>query len=462
MQKYITLLLFVMISISVVAQNVVVSGVAEGQKGKLVRVIVYSDQFSTVEKTLAETRTNDDGEFLLKFWINKTQFAFFAFELEKGEFYISPGSTYKFKVFIDSLSGDASIFDRLPLRFTLDADDAGVQQSIGNYNVAYNNFLYNNINAIYKSRDKTVVTNFISEMRNNYINNNSEYVNNYVDYSLASLQWLSGKENNTQILEKYIINKPVLYNNIQYTSFFKEFFKNFDFEKAYTHSELILAINNPNFDVLTNLLMRNKQIAADTRVFEIVEMLLLSRNYYNRDVEKKQVILKLNNISNTSNYIENKLIANNYITELQAMQNGSRAPDFTLIDINNDTVSLDSFKGKFILLSFTKDNCKICNFHMQKLNDIKKQLSDKFEIVTVVAGDNMSGIVEYAKGKGFTWPILKSGDNILVFEDYDIVAYPSYIFINPDGTVAYAHMPMPEENMEVYIKRFMEGYINTN
>ena len=459
MNKSISLLLFVLVSLSAISQNVVIIGKAANQENKLVRVIVYSDQFSMLENTIAQTRTNKLGEFTMKFDVKKTQFAFLAFGLEKGEFYLSPGSTYNFTIKIDTTTANKSIFDRLPLNFNLQADDGGITQAIGDFNISYNDFVYNNINSIYKSRDKSVVMKFITDMKESYANTNMEYVNNYVDYSLASLLWLSRKENNSQIIENYFTNKPVLYNNIQYTAFFKDFFKSyFASEKLYSYSELVLAINNSNADSLSGLLLRNEQFGSDNRIREILEMLLLSRNYYNRDIIKENIITKLNNIVNHSKFAENKLIATNYIIVLKEMQNGSPAPEFALIDSSLDTISLDNFNGRFVLLSFIKDNCRICNFHMRLLSDIKKQNNDKFEIVTIVAGSNMENVTDYTKEKGFNWPILKLDENILLLEDYNIAAYPSYIFINPDGTIAYAHLPMPEENMELYLQRFMDSY----
>lgn len=461
MKKSTICFLFILLAFTGLSQNVVITGKAANQANKLVRIIVYSDQFSMLEKTIAQTRTNNLGEFTMEFDVDETQFAFLALGLDKGEFYLSPNSNYNFIINIDTTTSNKSIFDRLPLRFTLQADDEGITEAIGNFNTIYNNFIYNNINSIYKSRDKSVVTNFITDTKKNYSKTNLKYVNNYIDYSLASLLWLSRKEKNNQIIENYFINKPVLYNNIQYTAFFKDFFKSyFTSEKLYTYNELVFAINNSNIDALQSLILRNEQFKVDTRLCEIIEMLLLSRNYYNRDIIKENVITKLNKISKKSRYTENRLIATNYIKVLMAMQNGSTAPHFALVNNDLDTISLNNFKGQFIVLNFIKDNCSICNHHMQLLNDIKNNNQDKFEIVTIVAGNNIDNVVSHANEKGFNWPILQIDTNILLLEDYNIATYPSYVFINPDGTIAYAHLPMPDENMELYLQRFMESYNN--
>ena len=463
MNKVGTLILLITLSLTGLSQNTTITGTTNGQPEKLIRIICYADEFSNLEHTIAETQTNSFGEFSLNVEVSQTKFAYIALGLDKGEFYLTPKADYYFNILTDTLSDKGSIFDRLPLNFTVKANDKGIQQDIGDFNIDYNDFVYNNFKSIYKSRDKSVVMQFVTYMQSKYTNDKPGYVKNYVQYTLAQLLWLSKKQNNRLILINYFINQPVLYNNIQYADFFKEFFKSyFTTEKTFTYEELILAINSSKSIQLDTLLERDEQLALDNRVREIAKMLLLSKNYYNRDVNKMQVISKLENIEQSSAFSENKLVAHNFIIKIQELQNGSLAPSFTLTNANNDSISLNDFNGKFVLLSFVKQDCKICNFHMQLLNDIKKQNGNEFDIITIVAGDKLDKFVDFAQSKGWKWPILKSGDNILLLEDYNIRAYPSYILINPDGTIAYAHLPMPNENMELYIQRFMNSYNSTH
>jgi len=112
----------------------------------------------------------------------------------------------------------------------------------------------------------------------------------------------------------------------QYVDFFKEFFNSyFDSENIYSYNELMIAVNSRSISVLDDLLSQDSLLSQDNRVREIVAMLLLSRNYHNRDVKKDRIILLLENIVKNSAYTENKLIARNFIVELGKLQNGSPA-----------------------------------------------------------------------------------------------------------------------------------------
>lgn len=458
MIKYITVLSFVLFVLTAGSQNVIVTGKAPNQANKLVRIITYDDLFSNLETTLVKTTTDESGDFAFGLDISDTKFAFLSLGLDKGEFYLSPNSSYLFDIPFDTSNSQGSIFDRLPLRFSILADDGNIQTSIEEFNIDYNDFVYNNVNRIYRSRDKSAVVNFISRMNEKYKEIDQEYFINYLDYSLASLLWLSKKNSNQVTLIDYFINKPVLYNNIQYTEFFKEFFRSyFNSEKTFRYEDVIPAINNSNsIEDLNHLISRDTLLAMDTRISEIVSMMILSRYYYDRYVNKEKVISKLDEIAKNSIFDENKKIALNYIVKLQVLQNGTPAPEFQLVNAIGEMDELSNYHGKFVLLAFTKTDCRMCEFHMKLLDEMSQKLG--FNILTIVAGDQNNETVTYATERGFTWPILKTGDNILLLEDYNIVAYPSYILINPDGTIAYVHLPMPEENMEIYIQRFIEKY----
>jgi thiol-disulfide isomerase/thioredoxin len=52
----------------------------------------------------------------------------------------------------------------------------------------------------------------------------------------------------------------------------------------------------------------------------------------------------------------------------------SKAPDFTLKDLNGKTVSLSAFKGKVVLLNFFATWCPPCRAEMPALNKLHHTL----------------------------------------------------------------------------------------
>ena len=456
--KQLLSLFLIITSFSIYGQNVIITGNVEDQMDKQIRVITYNDLFSNLKKTIGYTNTDSDGDFAMKLQLEEDKFAYLSVDLEKGEFYISPGSSYRFEIPKDTSTANKSIFDKLPLGFRLFADDGGLQAGIEEFNIEYNDFVYNNVNRIYRSRDKSTVKGFVSRMNDKYGNASIPYLKDYVSYTMASLLWLSKTKSNKDILKEYFINKPLIYNNIQYCDFFKEFFKSyFSSEKTFRYEDLIPALNTAHsIEPLFELINRDSLIQSDKRIGEVVAMLIMSRNYFDRYVEKAAVIEKFEFIADNSEYEENSEIANNFIKKLTSLQTDFPAPEFELEDNSGNIYSLDSLAGNFTLLSFVDNNCKVCQFHLKKLGEIQDKLN--FDFVSIVFGDSSNDFEDYARDRGFEWPVLNIGKNITLLEDYDVKVFPTYIFINPDGTIAYVHLPMPEENMELYLTRFMDRY----
>ncbi len=456
--KHFLSILFLILSITLAGQNVIITGNAQSQPDRLIRVIVYDDMFSNMESTIASERTDANGDFAFKIDISKDKFAYLALGLDKGEFYLSPGSSYRFEILNDTTKNKTSVFDRLPLGFIVKADDGGLHVDIEEFNIDYNDFVYNNVNRIYRSRDKSVVKNFISTMNNKYADHSVKYVSDYVYYTMANLEWIAKVHNNSEILDEYIINKPVLYNNIQYCDFFKEFFKSyFGSEKTFRYEDLIPALNSrSSLDELYNLVKRDTLLVKDDRVMELVTMLLMSRNYFDRYVDKEEVDWKFNEIASNSPFEENKNIARNYLKKLKHLLTDTPAPEIELFDSNGNLGSIEQFKDRFVLMAFVERDCKVCVSHLAHINELQKKLD--FEVLLITTNGSNGNYEKYIDNTDVDWSVLYTGENILILEDYNVRVFPTYVFLNPDGTIAYVHLPMPEENMEIYLTRFMQRY----
>ena len=439
------------------SQTALVKGKAEGQPNELVRVIVYADQFSKLPKTLASAYTDNNGLFELKPEIKQTDFAFLALGLKKGEFYLKPGAGYQFLIPKDTTENRGSVFDRLPLQFTLKAYDGGLADDIGNFNVEYNTFIYQNSNKIYHGRDKRFVTDFINKVNLQYDSLEDEYVKNYVKYSLISLQWVGRMMTSDSVISAFFVNQPILYHNIQYTEFFTDLFQSyFGYQKIFSYSEIVGAINSgKGFQAVDELLKRQENLARDDQLRELIGIFLIARKYYSADVIRGRAISLLKEIAQNSRFEENRNVAGNYIIKLRWLEPGTPAPAFSLKDASGKQVSLSELSNKVLLISFFRSDCKICLEQLAGLQTIQKKFGNKLKMVTLVYGKEFNNAVQYANDRNISWPFLNIENNILLLEAYNIRAYPTYIIVKPGGNIAMANAPKPDENLELYIRRYI-------
>ena len=436
------------------------NGKADGTSGELVRIIVYADQFSLLQKTIASTYTDENGAFSFSPEVDESTFAFIAVGLKKAEFYIKPCASYIFTIPLDTTSETGSIFDKKPLQFTYQADDEGLSDAITEFNIEYNKFLYEYADKIYRGRDKSSIVTFRDKIENQFKDVDNQYFKDYVRYTFASLEWISKMKNNVEILQEYFVDQPVLYQNIQYTEFFSEFFKSyFGYDKVFDYDDLIHAINEGDgVNEVFSLIERDSLFDNDINLRDLIVTNLIAKKYFSADILKDKVFALLEELSLVGSTNEIRNIAGNYIIKLKKLEPGRQAPNFSLKDAQGDSVDLQYFMDRHLLINFVKPDCMICLDHFQLLEELKKQFSNELQIVTIVYGEPYPEVVKYASDRDFRWPVLNLDDNILLLEAYNIRVYPSYVLINPDGSIGMATAPMPDENLDLFIRRQISNF----
>lgn len=457
--------MFLILPVHGMGQLIQISGQAKDRPGQLVRVTVYADQFSHLETTLATTQTDAAGKFELSFEYAHTDFAMLALNLDKGEFYLKPGASYIFDIEGGSRSDTLSYFDKMPLSFSLEATDDGLNESIEQFNVMYSTFVLEQFNSIYKSKNLDAVNEFEDHIYRVLNKQKDPYFEAYVKYKIASLQWVSRKRSSAQIIDQFYRGQAVLYRNIEYTGFFTELFENYpaNYVNLMPYSEIVEAFNErTSYADFDKILARDTLLMNQPQLRELVAMLSMSKYYYITDFNRGNVVKVLRQVERNSAYAGNRSVAANYITRLSKLSFGNPAPGFELKNKDGDAYSLNDFLGKFVLLNFVRPDCKLCFQYMPLLDELREKQNGALQIVNIVWGDPGHQFQQYAESRNYGWPVLDLGSEILLLEDYDIRTFPSYVIIRPDGTVAMSPAPMPEENLDYFLERFMKNYQKEN
>ncbi|MBP9838586.1 MAG: TlpA family protein disulfide reductase [Proteobacteria bacterium] len=127
---------------------------------------------------------------------------------------------------------------------------------------------------------------------------------------------------------------------------------------------------------------------------------------------------------------------------------GSKAIDFTLIDLQGKKYSLADFKGKVVLFNFWATWCVPCVAEMPALERLYKTLKDKnFEIVAVSVdpADDNEKVEKFLTEKGITFKILRDPELELA-QKYQTSGFPETFFISKNGE--FLNFQDPEDNKE--------------
>lgn len=462
MKKYLFTVALILLGWGIaLAGKVTVSGHLTGFKpNSLVRIIGNADPFSRWKTTLATTRTDDQGNFSLTVDLDHPIYAQLAVNLKKGNLFLFPDGKYSVVVARDT-TAQGSVFDRRPLNLHLKAEDGNQTRNMGIFNQMYNDFLVQNFRSVYQYHNQEVLRRFQKKVDSTFSKGNKTFLKNYIRYSMASLEWGVRKFSASVFAGRYFVKQPVLYDNVQYAELFDNFFEGyFDVQPStpVTLDKIAGAIASRDLTHLDDLFQKDSVLKQDNRVRQLAEMVLLRKLFYQNTYQQYDIEVLFRQISRSSPYIQNRQIAAHWLKRLTYLTPGTAAPAFQLPDFNGNERILKNWKGKFVLLAFYKTNCPLCLFQWAQVKDMQEKLGSEFVPVVIVSGSNVSDYQNlYVKENGqFTYLLL--GNDILLPEKYQVETYPSYVLVNPDGTIAMAPAPMPQDNAQRKFSTYMEEF----
>ncbi len=111
------------------------------------------------------------------------------------------------------------------------------------------------------------------------------------------------------------------------------------------------------------------------------------------------------------------------------------APDFTLQDMNGNTLSLSQYKGKVVIIDFWATWCPPCRTAIPGLERLYKAYNAKGLVVLGISVDQGGWdlVKEFKTGSGITYPVLKGTDD--VFVKYMVRTIPMLVITDRNGKV---------------------------
>ena len=122
-----------------------------------------------------------------------------------------------------------------------------------------------------------------------------------------------------------------------------------------------------------------------------------------------------------------------------AVGTDATTPDFTLFDINGNTFTLSSLRGKWVVLDFWATWCGPCIASMPHLKDYYQKYAGKFEVVGVVNDSEEAAWEKMVKDMELPWINVINPKGVSKEKDltnvYGIEGFPTYIILNKEGKI---------------------------
>ncbi len=133
---------------------------------------------------------------------------------------------------------------------------------------------------------------------------------------------------------------------------------------------------------------------------------------------------------------------------------GDKAPSFTLKSGDGTDVSLESLKGRVVLLDFWATWCGPCKMAMPGVQKLHEKYKDQKVSVFGVDTWERAGSVEkstakaakYMAEKKYTYGLLANGDDLA--KQYGMSGIPTFVLIGPDGKIIYLGVGFDEKQDE--------------
>lgn len=438
------------------AEVTVVRGIAPNGAGMIIRLKTYADQISYLPEILARGEVGPGGAFELSSDLAGTTWAFLDLGLQQQEIFLQPGEIYELLVENNPGTVSNSYYDREPLVMEFVTDDRDrLNGRIGEINRLYNDYLLNRLPVTLPRDRKQLAVQFAADVKAIGEMGEIPYLAEYARYKTASLEYFLQARSKATLAAEYLLEKPVLYDHVEYMDFFNLFF-----EKHLLSNNRFIPYNmifdlidrNAGLGAVRDTLLRDPLLAGP-ELAELALLLSLKEFYYTRGFKRENVRALAGEIEQHGLTAGNRRIAANLLKRFTRLQPGTAAPAWTLQDRAGRPLSLYDLKGMPVYLSFLLPGHPVCETEMALMTDLYPDFKSKVAFITILA--DLPGTQEWSGTlDNCDWPVLLSGREIELLEAYDAGTFPYFVLIDSGGNILKCPAQAPSENAREMLEEF--------
>lgn len=437
-------------SCSLRSQNVTIKGIAPTHKGKEISVYLYDDLITKSLSLQSSDTVDERGNFELSLSVKNTQIALVKTGNLTGTIYLQPNYIYGV-IFPeqDSLRFVANGAEQ-NINLIINGDSTELNARIIDFNACFDVFWEKNYKSFVSNKAHQKLDSFQLQMNKRYEKVKSNYFKTYIEYTFAAINENMGRHR-IYLANKYILSRPINYNNYEYMAFFNQYFNQYIQKQSITkNGNLILdAINEQGEYRHLNELLKNDAVLKNDTLRELVILKSLYDLYYVPHFRKEKIKQMIEQLQASTNIPEHKKIGFDMLRDMTDMQAGQKAPVFLLPNVKHDTISLYDFKARYVYLNFFATWCTDCLQEFKKQEQLYKKYADKVMFVSVCMDDDTLALKNFIKKNPlYKWTLLYGGKNKKLIEQYNVTSLPVYYLISPDGYLLQSPALKPDEGIE--------------
>ena len=122
------------------------------------------------------------------------------------------------------------------------------------------------------------------------------------------------------------------------------------------------------------------------------------------------------------------------------------APDFTMLDMDGNEVTLASFFGKPIVLNFWASWCGPCKMEMPEIQKFYEKYGQEIHFLLVSVDDSLDAAKTFISDSGYTFPVYFDTTSVGAYT-YGASSIPLTFFIDAEGNLTAYYMGAMSESI---------------
>ncbi len=371
------------------------------------RIYAYKNLLTRSPQLITEKKVSENGEITFNIPLSEAQLLYIPIYSFKLIFYAEPNKEItlqlpNFSKLKEAFTELKSYSKReIPLFVK---ENNSLNQTITNYDKAYNAFLKANFHSIYNKGNAEKYDTKIQELKKL---GNSPYFKTYATYKEAYVSYVAGLRN--ELLPTFFAGKSLQLHNTAYVSLLRKLAKEVatEFPRAPSYRRLY---NNKKF---------NEHF--------LIYVLYLGKE--RRLISEKIVLQKLQLIAKQSPYKRNKQLAKSIIAKSKGNFKGKNAPKFSQKSSNGKTYSEYIFKSEKPTIVAFFDSPVSNEESISTLEDLQKKHKNVFNVVVFSCEKEQANIP-----KNWTQFVVPYYSYILT--DYRLGRFPYYVLVEKNGKIS--------------------------
>lgn len=451
------------------AKSVIVTGKAPGYANSVLVMRAQRDPVSRASNDLASATVSADGSF--RFVADVSEVTLVTLDLSYYEAYLflEPGAKYEVSLPPFKLRPDAERFNPFyqakQINLVIRSASSDLNHAIRRFDDDFGRLYYTSVASIVRRRDKRLADSVIARLDSaeRAINCRNPFFRQHALYRKAEVFATPRMQYPRSVIREYYAGRPVAFNVPAYWRTLEILGSDLAESAAKAPiarkvKDIIDSDGTKDAKSASDALAADSLFSSNTVLREVLVLRTLRGGFYSGEIPDGRADTLLVSAARDFKTKRVRIMAANVYAGKNRLKAGLPAPDFSLTDNKDRTISLSSFRGRFLYLCFMHSENYECMKALPVLDNMAQLHRADLDVLCVFSDDDADALYAKLAKQSHVWRGISWITSQRILSDYEVRGLPTYFLIDPDGCVSIAQAPGPSENVGPAIAECIRRY----